>query len=129
MTFGRFAGAAVYSANPSHKRSAIVTRTFMKTDEDLCQSLARFLGAFQLVFGDEWDYSREMLEREMAYAVSKDGTFINPGQGYERKNWGARTALLKSHAELLEVMKANGLSPEIPTRDNWFNYNWGGQPP
>jgi len=96
----------------------------MKNGNDINLTLSRFLGAFQLVFGDEWDYSREMLERDMAYAVEPSGTFINPGQGYESKNWGARLALLKAHAEVIEAMKDHGLASNVPVRDAYFNYSW-----
>jgi len=73
------------------------------------------------VFQDGWRYSREMLERDMEYAVSSSGTFFEPGPRFEQKNWGARTALLRAHRELLAAMRAQGLEPQLPIHDPCFN--------
>ena len=95
-----------------------------KPEDELQQAISRFLGAFQVVFEDDWRYSREMLERDMEYAVSSAGTFLEPGPKYEDKNWGARTALLRAHKELLAAMRAKGLKPQVPEQDPYFNYTW-----
>jgi hypothetical protein len=58
-----------------------------KPHRDLDQALTRFLGAFQFVFEDDWQYTRELLRQDMDYAVDSNGTFINPGPNYKNKNW------------------------------------------
>lgn len=87
-------------------------------------AVARFLGAIQTVFHDDWAYSRDLLEKDMRYAVEPSGTFLEPGRDHEKKNWGARTALLRSHAELVALLRTRGLVPVPPERDDWFVYSW-----
>ena len=92
--------------------------------DEIAEKLARFMGAFEVVFKGDWEYSRLMLERQMDYAVGSQGSFIEPSGDWERANWGSRTALLKAHRELLEAMADRGMAPQLPRRDAYFNYTW-----
>jgi hypothetical protein len=93
------------------------------TDPNLEQKIARLMGALDVVFKSDWDYSREMFERDLKYAVGS-GTFLQPEEGWERKNWGARNALLKAHRELLAELAQRGVAVERPVRDAYFVYDW-----
>ena len=73
-----------------------------------------------------------MLAHDMDYAVPRGATFVEPGPSHVNRNWGARTALLKAHAELLAAMRARGMAPEVPQQDPYFNFGWstsGGRQP
>jgi hypothetical protein len=94
------------------------------TSPELETLLAQFLGAFDVVFNHDWEYSKELLERDMEYAVGSGGTFVEPVEGWERKNWGARNALLNVHRLLLAEMERCGLAPTPPASDKYFKYSW-----
>lgn len=82
------------------------------------------MGAYQLVFHDDWEYSKTLLKEEMAFVVPDNETFAEPGSGHENRNWGSRTALIRAYRELLELMGRSGLVPQPPTADSHFNFNW-----
>ena len=93
------------------------------SDPDLDSLTQRFLGAFQLVFQDDWSYSRYLLESDMPYVVGT-GTFIEPSTNFATDNWGARRALLQAHGELIRELAKQGKAPVVPSRDAHFNYSW-----
>ena len=76
---------------------------------DLERAIAEFVGAFEVVFRYDWEYTKIMIGDE-----SEGATFVEPGLDDESEDWGARGALLEKYRELLKVMKANGLEPEFP---------------
>lgn len=93
-------------------------------DAELQRALSEFTGAFAVVFGEDWAYSKELLRFDMDTIVPPDGTFVAPGNDIDRVNWGARAALLKSYERLLMIMEERGMQPLLPVRDNYFVYSW-----
>ena len=81
------------------------------TDERIDQALTEFVGAFEVVFRYDWDYTKLMLGDEAPGA-----TFIEPGLEDEAEDWGARGALLEKYRALIAAMKAAGLEPAFPFR-------------
>jgi hypothetical protein len=93
-------------------------------ENELEKAICQFAGAFEVVFGQDWHYSKLHLLHNMDTIVRPEGTFIEPGVDPERVNWGARAALLKAHQRLLSVMQERGLEPSLPVADNYFVYDW-----
>lgn len=81
----------------------------MQQQEELQRTLSEFVGAFEVVFRYDWEYTKTMIGDEEAGA-----TFIEPGLEDETNDWGARGALLEKYRLLVEAMKKNGLSPAFP---------------
>ena len=78
-------------------------------ENDMAQALQEFVGAFEVVFRYDWDYTKVMI------GVESDGAnFIEPQLDDEAEDWGARGALLEKYRELMAVMKANSLEPKFP---------------
>ena len=98
----------------------------MKSDLDM--AVAKFVGAMELVFEDDWAYSSCMII-EFQERISGSGSFLRPGPDAVRSNWGAREALLESYRQLLAVMKQSGLESRVPTQDGWFNFGWDDEIP
>ena len=78
-------------------------------DQELVAAMLRFVGAFQIVFQHDWDYTLIMIGDE-----EEGPTFLAPGLEDESEDWGARGALLEAHRHLLKVMKERGLEPDFP---------------
>lgn len=81
----------------------------IQQQEELQQALSEFVGAFEVVFRYDWEYSKSMIGDE-----ADGATFIEPGLEDETEDWGARGALLEKYRKLVEVMKKNDLSPIFP---------------
>lgn len=79
------------------------------TDDELQDTLAEFVGAFEVVFCYDWPYSKTMLGDE-----DEGATFIEPGLEDETDSWGARGALLERYWRLVSTMKARGIEPSFP---------------
>ncbi|WP_172205357.1 hypothetical protein [Niveibacterium sp. COAC-50] len=94
------------------------------SDSELESAIARFLGAYEVVFDIDWEYSRELMQHDMANVIGSEATFARPAPGFENKNWGARTALIRAHQELVSLLSDRGVSPDVPVRDACFNFGW-----
>jgi hypothetical protein len=81
----------------------------MGQDIELETALSEFVGAFEVVFRYDWDYTRLMIGGE-----SDGATFIEPGLRDESEDWGSRGALLEKYRRLVAVMKARGMEPIFP---------------
>ena len=77
--------------------------------EAISRALAEFVGAFELVFHYDWDYTTIMIGCEKP-------SFLSPGLGRdaESEDWGARGALLEKYRNLKALMKQAGVSPVLP---------------
>ncbi|WP_157627401.1 hypothetical protein [Variovorax boronicumulans] len=77
--------------------------------ETFSQALAEFIGAFELVFHYDWDYTTIMIGDE-------EPSFLSPGldRDAESEDWGARGALLEKYRNLRALMKQAGVSPVLP---------------
>ena len=73
------------------------------------KALAEFMGAFEIVFRYDWDYTRVMIGDE-----ADGATFVEPGLADESEDWGARGALLEKYRLLLAAMKESGIEPIFP---------------
>ena len=84
-------------------------------DTDLTKATAEFMGAFELVFHHDWEYSTIMMGDQ------EDGcTFLKPGLADEIEDWGARGLLLEKYRELARLMRAKGIEPTLPS--NWDDF-------
>ena len=73
------------------------------------KAIAEFVGAFEVVFRYDWEYTKVMIGDEMDGA-----TFIEPRLEDETNDWGSRGALLEKYRALVAVMKAQNMEPEFP---------------
>ena len=73
------------------------------------KAIAEFVGAFEVVFQHDWEYTKVMLGDE-----TEGATFIEPGLADESEDWGARGALLEKYRELLVEMKLRHIAPLSP---------------
>ena len=92
-------------------------------DNELKDSIIKFLEAFEQVFDKDWDYTKEQLgvvkETEdqkqnsinallqTIHFISPDGTFINPKVKDEVNNWGHRPKLLIEYRKLIKLLSKN----------------------
>ena len=80
---------------------------------DFQRALLAFLTSFKLVFGYDWEFSRDIFQSDSLGWYIQDGhTFLNPGVEDESNNWGNRGGLLASYRHLLAVMEQMGLRSE-----------------
>lgn len=79
------------------------------SETNVTQALQEFVGAFEVVFRYDWDYTQVMIGDE-----NEGANFIEPGLEDESEDWGARGALLEKYRALVSVMKMNGLEPHFP---------------
>lgn len=78
-------------------------------NSDLNTALAEFVGAFEVVFRYDWEYTKVMIGDE-----ADGANFVEPGLSDESEDWGARGALLEKYRRLTEVMKRQGMEPMFP---------------
>jgi hypothetical protein len=90
----------------------------MKNEEsELISRVLRFLYAFELVFDQDWDFTKGTICDDKEYRecfIAEDGTFLDPfpgehftgGQG---DNWCNRSHLLSDYRELRAFMISEGL--------------------
>jgi hypothetical protein len=76
---------------------------------DLNTALAEFVGAFEVVFRYDWEYTKVMIGDE-----ADGATFVEPGLSDESEDWGTRGALLEKYRRLMEAMKREGMEPTFP---------------
>ncbi len=97
----------------------------MNQPEDLRQALARFVGALELVFHDDWDYSRGMVaELEILDRITGEGSFLRPGPEGRISNWGALSAFYEAYDDLRWQMARAHIEPAPPEPDDAYNYGW-----
>ena len=78
-------------------------------ETDLTLALQEFVGAFEVVFRYDWEYTRVMIGDE-----TDGANFIEPRLDDESEDWGARGALLEKYRALASAMTKNGLKPAFP---------------
>jgi hypothetical protein len=92
--------------------------------EEMLRATRDFVASFEEVFGDDWQYTKEMLgirdeTPEQAVAsraagletipiISEGGTFLEPQVDDEIEHWGNRGALLQRYRRLKRLLQ--GLS-------------------
>jgi hypothetical protein len=81
-------------------------------DPEYEKAVAEFVGAFEVVFRYDWDYSSVMMGGEAV--GSEEATFLEPGLRDESDDWGARGALLEKYRALVAVMKKRKMEPSFP---------------
>lgn len=79
------------------------------SDKEITKALQEFVGAFEIVFRYDWEYTTVMFGH-----VNNGANFIEPELEDETEDWGARGALLEKYRNLVAVMKSNSLQPEFP---------------
>ena len=81
----------------------------LERSEEFRRALTEFVGAFEVVFHYDWQYTTCMIGGE-------DPTFLRPGLSAEEESedWGARGALLEKYRNLIAAMKNAGLRPVYP---------------
>lgn len=81
-------------------------------DEQLNERIQHFLDYFELVFHDDWDFTREkIIDRDF---IQRNGTFLAPSPGEhftggKGDNWGNRTSLLAAYRELKAFAISEGI--------------------
>lgn len=75
--------------------------------KELQQALSEFMGALEVVFRYDWEYTTQMIDRDTP-------SFFEPGVEDETEDWGSRGAFLEKYRNLVSVMKRYGLSPTFP---------------
>jgi hypothetical protein len=75
---------------------------------DFNKAIREFVGAFEVVFGHDWDYSKWKIGQ-----IKEGATFIDPDEKYEMDDWWARGALLQKYRDLLAAMKKRNMEPAI----------------
>ena len=73
-------------------------------DTEFEKAVAEFVGAFEVVFRYDWQYTKERIGDE-----EEGATFIEPGLEDETEDWGARGALLEKYRRLMAVMQERDL--------------------
>ena len=76
---------------------------------DFEKALAEFVGAFEVVFRYDWEYTRVMIGDE-----EEGANFIEPGLEDETNDWGARGALLEKYRALVAAMIERRMEPIFP---------------
>jgi hypothetical protein len=79
-------------------------KTKQTDDSELLEKLQEFMGAFEILFHHDWEYSKDMIGDE-----EKDMSFLNPGLEDETEDWGARGELLEKYRNLRAEMNKRKL--------------------
>jgi hypothetical protein len=95
--------------------------------EEMIRAARDFVASFEAVFGDDWQYTKEMLgiqdeyeSHEQAVAcralgletisiISEGGTFLEPGVEDETEDWGNRGALLQRYRQLKRLLQESDM--------------------
>jgi hypothetical protein len=93
-------------------------------DSELEEAVREFVGAFEVVFDEDWAWGRERMAHSMDRITPADGTFLRPTLDPEHVNWGSRAALLRAYERLTALMRDRGIQPHRPVRDAYFVYSW-----
>jgi hypothetical protein len=81
----------------------------MMSSCELKKAIAEFVGAFEVVFRYDWEYTKTMLGDE-----ADGASFVEPMLDDESEDWGARGALLEKYRALVTAMKAESVEPKFP---------------
>lgn len=81
-------------------------------DANLKEKLERFLEIFEIVFDNDYYFTRESILR--TDLIAENGTFLNPFPGTffiggKGDNWGNRTSLLDAYRDLKAYAISEGL--------------------
>lgn len=81
-------------------------------NDELNTRLQRFLSAFELVFNNDWDFTKSSILDE--YLISQHGTFLDPFPGKhftggKGDNWANRSYLLAAYRELKAFAISEGI--------------------
>jgi hypothetical protein len=84
---------------------------------ELISRVADFLGAFELVFDQDWDFTKGTICDDKEYRecfIAEKGTFLDPFPGEhftggKGDNWANRSFLLSRYRELRAFMISEGL--------------------
>ena len=79
------------------------------SDPELEEAISDFVGAFELVFRYDWEYTKLMFGDE-----ADGASFIEPQLADEFEDWGARGALLEKYRNLVAIMKKRNMKPQFP---------------
>ena len=78
-------------------------------DPEYERAVAEFVGAFEVVFRYDWEYTKDV------FPFTEEGaTFLEPGLKDETEDRGARGALLEKYRALVAVMKKAKIEPQFP---------------
>jgi hypothetical protein len=77
-------------------------------DPELIEALREFIGAFEVVFQHDWNYTK------MMFGDEEEGcTFLKPGIKDENEDWGSRGELLEKYRRLKKLMDERKLPSAI----------------
>lgn len=77
-------------------------------DPEFEKAVAEFVGAFEVVFRHDWDYTKFQSAH-----IEEGATFLEPREDDEMDDWWARGALLESYRRLTAVMKKQKVPPQF----------------
>lgn len=79
--------------------------------KSLHQAFSEFIGAFEVVFHYDWEYTASMLD-----GGDEAPSLLLPVAGLDEdaQDWGALAAMLERYRNVVAAMKAAGLSPSFP---------------
>ncbi len=72
-------------------------------------ALAEFVGAFEVVFRYDWEYTRIMIGDE-----EEGASFVEPGLKDEMEDWASRGFLLQKYRKLVSAMQTQKMEPVFP---------------
>lgn len=93
-------------------------------DPELQEAIEDFVGAFEVVFDQDWAYGRDHMVYNMDRIIPPGETFLHASRDPEGVNWGSRAALLQAYERLAAVMKERRMEPSRPIRNKYFVYSW-----
>lgn len=79
----------------------------LQQQDELQRTISEFVGAFEVVFRYDWNYSSGMIG-------DAEASFLEPDIEDENEDWGARGALLERYRALVATMKKCGMEPRFP---------------
>lgn len=80
------------------------------TAPKLLESIRDFMDSFELVFGIDWDVTREAIADDPnGINIAPTGTFLEPDVVDESSNWHNRGALLARYRRLLAALEREGI--------------------
>lgn len=81
-------------------------------DKEFEKSVLEFIQAFELVFDNDWEHTKSILENDKnGIYIENDRTFLNPlsPSDDEGNNWWNRGKLLSKYRNLKEELLRRGL--------------------
>jgi len=77
-------------------------------DPELEKAVAEFIGAFEVVFRQDWDFTKFQSAH-----VREDATFLEPKEEDEMDDWWARGVLLEKYRALRGLMSEKKIEPHF----------------